>query len=205
MGSGFVASLARPGGNITGLSNSNLDVSAKLAQLLLEFRPGLNRVALLGNPGSSTYRAMRKRLEDAVQGLGIQVFPIDARSAEEIDRAFLQMMRDRVEGLIILSETFLAAKATQIAALSMKHRLPSVMQTPVYAESGGLANYGENIAEAYRHAAIYVDKILKGAKPSDLPVEQPTKFELVINQKTAKALGIKIPQSILIRADRVIE
>jgi putative tryptophan/tyrosine transport system substrate-binding protein len=205
VGSGFVASLARPGGNITGLSNSNLDVSPKLAQLLKEINPNVRRVALLGNPGSSTYGAMRRNLEAAARTLAMEVFPIEAATLEQLDSGFAQMVQHRADGLIVLADTFLVAKSAQIAALSLNYRLPSVMQQRAYAESGGLASYGADSAENHKRAATYVDKILKGAKPADLPVEQPTRLQLLINLRTAKALGLTIPQPVLLRADRVIE
>jgi putative tryptophan/tyrosine transport system substrate-binding protein len=205
VGSGFVASLARPGGNITGLSNINLDVSSKLLELLMAVVPKLQRVAALGNPGSSTHRAHLNSVEVDAQKAGVRVLPIEARTPEEIDRGFAAMGQQDAAALIVMADPFLDSRSRQIAALAMKRGLPSITQTPDYAKVGGLINYGNNNSENYRRAAEYVDKILKGAKPADLPVQQPMKLEMAINLKTAKALGLTIPPELLLRADEVIE
>ena len=205
VGSGFVASLAQPGGNITGLSNTNLDVSAKLLELLVTMVPRLSRVAVLGNPGSSTHSAILKNVRAAaLTRVGVRVLSVEARTREEIERGFARMTQERADSVIVAADAFLNQQAQYIAPLALKRRLPSISQPRVYVEAGGLMSYGQNTADSYRHAATYVDKILKGAKPADLPVEQPTKFELVVNLKTAKALGLTIPESIRIRADEVI-
>jgi putative ABC transport system substrate-binding protein len=205
VGSGFVASLAQPGGNITGLSNTNLDVSAKLLELLVTMVPKLSRVAVLGNPGSSTHSAILKNVQAAARTrVGVRVLSVEARTREEIERGFARMTQERADSVIVAADAFLNQQAQHIAPVALKRRLPSISQPRIYAEAGGLMSYGQNTAESYRHAATYVDKILKGAKPADLPVEQPTKFELVVNLKTAKALGLTIPESIRIRADEVI-
>jgi putative ABC transport system substrate-binding protein len=205
VGSGFVASLARPGGNITGLSNTNLDVSAKLLELLVAIVPKLSRVAVLGNPGSSTHSAILKNVQAAaLTRVGVRVLSVEARTREEIERGFARMTQERADGVIVAADAFLNQQAQYIAPRALKRRLPSISQPRVYVEAGGLMSYGQNTAESYRHAATYVDRILKGAKPAELPVEQPTKFELVVNLKTAKALGLTIPESIRIRADEVI-
>ena len=205
VGSGFVASLAQPGGNITGLSNTNLDVSAKLLELLVTMVPRLSRVAVLGNPGSSTHSAILKNVRAAaLTRAGVRVLSVEARTREEIERSFGRMTQERADSVIVAADAFLNQQAQYIAPLALKRRLPSISQPRVYVEAGGLMSYGQNTADSYRHAATYVDKILKGAKPADLPVEQPTKFELVVNLKTAKALGLTIPESIRIRADEVI-
>jgi len=205
VGSGFVASLAQPGGNITGLSNTNLDVSAKLLELLVTMVPRLSRVAVLGNPGSSTHSAILKNVRAAaLTRAGVRVLSVEARTREEIERGFGRMTQERADSVIVAADAFLNQQAQYIAPLALKRRLPSISQPRVYVEAGGLMSYGQNTADSYRHAATYVDKILKGAKPADLPVEQPTKFELVVNLKTAKALGLTIPESIRIRADEVI-
>jgi putative ABC transport system substrate-binding protein len=206
VGSGFVASLARPGGNITGLSNANLDVSAKHLELLLAVVPKLSLVAVLGNPGSSTRAAIVKDLQSAARKDGrVRLLPVEARTPDEIERAFATLTEQRAGGLIIAADTFLISQqGPHIAALAIKHRLPSIT-TRGYVEAGGLMTYGHHIEDSFRRSASYVDRILKGAKPADLPVEQPTQFELVINMKTARALGLAIPQSVLLRADRVIE
>jgi len=206
VGSGFVANLARPGGNITGLSNINLDVSAKLLELLITMLPRLSRVAVLGNPGSSTHAGILQGIQTAaLKIVGLRVFSVEASTREEIEHGFVRMAQEGANGLIIAGDPFLIQQARQIALLAVQHRLPSITQQPVYAEAGGLMSYGQSVADSHRYAAAYVDKILKGAKPADLPVEQSTKLELVINRKTAKALDLAIPQSLLISADRVIE
>jgi putative ABC transport system substrate-binding protein len=205
VGSGFVASLARPGGNITGLSNTNLDVSAKLLELLVTMAPRLSRVAVLGNPGSSTHSAILQNVQNAaLSRAGMRVLSVEARTRKEIERGFVRMTQGRADGVMVAADSFLNEQSQHIAPLALKHRLPSISQPRVYAEAGGLMSYGPNTVERYRHAASYVDKILKGANPADLPVDQPTKFELVVNLKTAKALGLTIPESIRIRADEVI-
>ena len=206
VGSGFVANLARPGGNITGLSNINLDVSAKLLELLIMMVPGLSRVAVLGNPGSSTHAAILQDIQAAaLKIVGLRVFSVEARTRDEIEHGFVRMTQERANGVIVAGDPFLIQQARQIALLAVQHGLPSITQQPVYAEAGGLMSYGQSVADSHRYAAAYVDKILKGTKPADLPVEQSTKLELVINRKTAKALGLAIPQSLLISADKVLE
>jgi putative ABC transport system substrate-binding protein len=206
VGSGFVANLARPGGNITGLSNINLDVSAKLLELLITMLPRLSRVAVLGNPGSSTHAGILQGIQTAaLKIVGLRVFSVEASTREEIEHGFVRMTHEGANGLIIAGDPFLIQQARQIALLAVQHRLPSITQQPVYAEAGGLMSYGQSVADSHRYAAAYVDKILKGAKPADLPVEQPTKLELVINRKTANALGLAIPQPLLISSDKVIE
>lgn len=205
VGSGFVKSLAQPGGNITGLALMSSDVSAKLLDLLRSLVPKLSRVAVLVSPTSSTYRAILNGVQAAAQNVGIQILPVEARTPLEIETGFPMMVRSRAEAVIVGLSWFFVQQQRQIADLAAKHRLPSIAGNREYAEAGGLMSYGQNIADNYRRAATYVDKILKGAKPGDLPVEQPTTFDFVINLKTAKALGITIPQSILLRADEVIQ
>ncbi len=206
VGNGFVASLARPGGNITGLSNTNLDISAKLLDLLLTMAPRVSSVAVLGNPGSSTYTAILQRIQAAARDRnGVRVRSVEARTREEIERGFGAMTRERAHGVIVAADAFLNERSQHIAALALTHRMPSITQPRVYAEAGGLMSYGPNTAENYRHAATYVDKILKGANPAELPVEQPTAFELVINMRTARALGLTAPPSLLARADQVLD
>jgi putative ABC transport system substrate-binding protein len=206
IGAGLVPSLARPGGNVTGNSSVSVEVTGKSLELLKEVAPERRRVAILWNPANAVFQnQMVKEAEAASRRLGLQVQIIAARDASEIDKAFQLMTRERAEALAVLSDpTFIAAR-TQIVALAVKGRLPSVSGNRHYADTGGLMSYGPNFYELYRGAATYVDKILKGAKPGDLPVEQPTKFDLVINLKTAKALGLTIPPALLQRADQVIE
>lgn len=205
VGSGFAASLARPGGNITGLSNSNDDVSPKYLELLMMLVPKLSRVAFLGNPGSSTHPAILKTIQAAAKQVRVNLVRVDARTPEEIEHAFATMSRERAEALIVVPEPFLYQQGKQIAALAAKYRVPAVYGGREPVDSGGLMGYGQNLTENWHRAATYVHKILKGAKPGDLPIEQPTKFELVINRKTAKTLGLAIPQELLLRADEVIE
>jgi ABC-type uncharacterized transport system substrate-binding protein len=202
---GFVASLAHPGGNITGLSAMAPDLVGKQLELLKEVVPKVSRVALLGNPANPGTAPMVRRAQDAARELGVRLQPLEARGPSEIDRAFAAMTRERAGALIVLLDVMFAEHRARIADLAAKHRLPAVYGLQEYAEAGGLMVYGSSFVERFRRAATFVDKILKGAKPADLPIEQPTKFELVINLKTAKALGLTIPQSLLQRADQVIE
>jgi putative tryptophan/tyrosine transport system substrate-binding protein len=205
VGSGFVASLAHPGGNLTGLSNSNLDVSAKTLELLRACLPKVSRIAFLANPGSSTEAAMLKNLGDAARSVGVELVTVEARSPEEIQAAFVVMKRERADAVVVASDALFGMQRHQIAALALEQRLASIAQGGYYPKDGGLMGYGVNGTDNYRLAAGYVDKIFKGAKPADIPVEQPTRLELVINMKTAKALGITMPRSLLMRADEVIE
>ena len=206
IGAGLVPSLARPGGNVTGNSSVSVEVTGKSLELLKEVAPERRRVAVLWNPANAVFQnQMVKEAEAASRRLGLQVQIIAARDASEIDKAFQLMTRERAEALAVLSDPIFIAARTQIVALAVKGRLPSVSGNRQHADAGGLMSYGPNFYELYRGAAGYVDKILKGAKPADLPVEQPTKFELTINLKTAKALGLTIPPSLLQRADQVIE
>ncbi len=202
---GLVASLARPGGNITGLATMAPELVGKQLELLKEVAPKVSRVAVLQNPSHHGHPAMLRQAEGAARALGVQLHILQARTPPEIEAAFAAMRRQRAGGVLVLPDTLFLAQRTQIAALAAKSRLPAVYTLREHAEAGGLMAYGANSFLMYRRAATYVDKILKGAKPADLPVEQPTRFELVINMKTAKALGLKIPQSILIRADQAIQ
>lgn len=205
VGSGFVKSLAQPGGNITGLALMSSDVSAKLLDLLREVVPHLSRVGLLVSPTSSTYRAILDNIQSAAGKVGIEIVSVEARTPLEIESGFAAMVRSRSEAVIVGVTPLFVQQQDQIAELAAKHRLPSISGNRGYAEAGGLMSYGQNIADNFRRAATYVDKILKGAKPGELPVEQPTTFELVVNLKTAKGLSLPIPQSLLLRADEVIK
>jgi putative ABC transport system substrate-binding protein len=205
VGSGFVQSLARPGGNITGLALMSNDASAKLLDLLRELVPHLSRVAVLVSPSSSTYRAIVENVQAAGRNAGIEIASVEAQTPLEIENGFVVMARSKAEAVIIGINPFFVQQRGQIAELAVKHRLPSITGDRRYAEAGGLMSYGQNISNNFRRAATYIDKILKGAKPAELPVEQPTKFELVINLKTAKALGLTIPKELLLRADEVIQ
>jgi putative ABC transport system substrate-binding protein len=205
VGSGFVKSLARPGGNITGLSNITEEIGPKHLEMLIGMVPKLSRVAVLLNRTNSAHTTALKNVQAAAQRTGVKILPVEARSPQEIENAFSAMARQNTGAIIVVNDSAFVQQRRQIAELARKHRLPSISASRQYAEAGGLLSYGPNGAELLRRAATYVDKILKGAKPSDLPVEQPTKFELFINRKTAKTLGLTIPQSLLISADEVIE
>ena len=205
VGSGLVKSLAHPGGNITGMVNLSSDLGPKRLEMLLGIAPKLSRVAVLLNPSNQTAIKALEGVQTAGQKLGIRILPVEARTPQEIENAFSLMRQQNAGAVIVLLQPLFQQQRTQIAELSAKDRLPCMTADRIYAEAGCLMSYGTNLAGFFRYAATYVDKILKGAKPGDLPVEQPTKFELVINRKTAKALGLTIPQSLLISADKVIE
>lgn len=206
VGSGFVASLARPGGNITGMSGDpTSDVQSKRLELLKEAAPKAARIALLWNPlppGADTYR---KAVESAAQALGLSVHAVEARGRDEFDAAFAAMARQRADALVVLPDPVFFTARTQVVELAAQYRLPAVYHAREVAEAGGLMSYGASLSDQFRRAALYVDKILKGARPGDLAVEQATRFELVINLKTARALGLGIAQSLRMRADAVIE
>jgi putative ABC transport system substrate-binding protein len=205
IGSGFVKSLARPGGNITGLSNFAGDVSSKYLEMLTSMVPKLSRVAVLLSPSNSGHRVILEGVEMAARRIGVKVLPVEARGPEDIKSAFSRMAGERVGAVIVATDALFNEHRRLIAELAVKHRLPSIAANRIYPEAGGLMSYGQNLAKNYRRAATYVDKIFKGAKPGDLPVEQPMTLELIINRKTAKELGLTIPQSLLISADKVIE
>jgi putative ABC transport system substrate-binding protein len=203
--SGLVESLARPGGNITGLSQIAAELAGKRLELLKEMVPELSRVAVLWNPQSPASTLSWKEIQLPARQLGVQLHSLEARSPNDFDKAFQDATRARAGALAVMPNPVFADNLGRIADLAAKSRLPSIFHLREFADSGGLVAYGPDRSDMFRRAATYVDKILKGAKPADLPVEQPTKFELVINLKTAKALGITIPPSILARADEVIE
>jgi putative ABC transport system substrate-binding protein len=202
---GLVASLARPGGNITGLASIAPEVVGKQLELLKEVVPKISRVAVLQNPSDHAHPPMLRQAEGPARALGIQLHVVQAGSPAEIGTAFAAMRSERVGSVLVLRDPLFYSQRTQIAALAAKSRLPAVYGFREQVEAGGLMAYGASLPQMYRRAATYVDKILKGAKPADLPVEQPTKFELVINLKTAKALGLAIPPSLLQPADEVIQ
>ena len=205
VGSGLVASLARPGGNITGLTIIAPDLAGKQFQLLKEVVPKVSRVALLTNPDNPASALFLREVEAAARVLGVRLQTLETRNPQEIDSAFAAMTRERAGALLILPDVIFLSQRRQIAELATKRRLPSVYGVGEYAEAGGLMAYGANHIDLVRRAATYVDKILKGAKPADLPVEQPTKFDLVINLKAARAIGLTIPQEVLIQATEVIQ
>jgi putative ABC transport system substrate-binding protein len=205
VGAGFISSLARPGGNITGFSNITVDLSAKVVGLLVELVPGIKRVGVVGNAYNPNVAEQLRETEDAVRKLGLQSQVVEARTPEEYERAFARLSAGSVSGVVLLADPSVIEQAHKIAELARVARLPTVFQRRENVEAGGLMSYGGNITYQFRQAAIYVDRLLKGAKPPDLPVEQATRIELVINLKTAKALGIEVPPSLLARADEVIE
>ncbi len=205
---GFVTSLARPGGNITGLSNLNTDLVGKRLELLKQAVPGVKRVAFLWQPGYLPERAEKdvlQRAEVAAQALGVRLQFFEARRQEDFDRAFAEMTRARVDAVIVWGGVLFIFERRRIAELAARNRLPASYPMSEFVDAGGLISYAPNVADNFRRAAGYVVKILKGAKPADLPVEQSSKLELVINLKTAKALGLTIPPSLLQRADRIVE
>jgi putative ABC transport system substrate-binding protein len=204
VGSGFVASLARPGGNITGLSTLAPEISGKQLELLKETVSRLSRVAVLGTSTRPGTKQALKEMELAAGALTVQLQYLDIRDPKDIETAFRAASKGRADAAVVLGSPILNSHRTQIAELAAKRRLPAMYARPEYVEDGGLMTYGVNINDLFHRAATYVDKILKGAKPADLPVEQPTKFELVINLKAAKQIGLTIPPNVLARADRVI-
>jgi len=205
VGSGLVTSLARPAGNITGLSLLTSELSAKQLELLKEALPKVSRVAVLWNPATQSHPLILREAKAAAQALGVQLQLLEVRNPDDFERAFGVATRRRAAGLLVLADAMFLSHRTRIANLAAKSRLPAMYGLTEHAQAGGLMAYAPNFAGLFRQAATYVDKILKGAKPADLPVEQPTRFELVINMKTAKALGLTFPPSILIRADQVIQ
>jgi putative ABC transport system substrate-binding protein len=206
VGIGFIASLARPGGNVTGSSYSvGLEILGKQLELLKDAVPKVRRVAILSNPTNPGHPYWIRELNVAARSLGVQLQLLEARGLNEFDGAFVAMAKERVGALLVLGDSLFVLHRTRVADLAAKSRLPAAYGWRENVEAGGLMSYGPSLRDLYRRSAAYVDKILKGAKPADLPVEQPTKFELVINLKTAKALGLTIPPSLLQRADELIQ
>jgi putative ABC transport system substrate-binding protein len=208
VGSGIIPSLARPGGNVTGLSFLAPELVGKCLELLKQAVPGVSRVAVLWHPGAlgeRTEKDMLKEAEVAARALGVRLQFVEARGPADFDRAFSEMTRARASALTLLTSTMFISERRRLVDLAAKNRLPAVYPWREGVDAGGLMSYGPDFADLFRRAATYVDKILKGAKPGDLPIEQPTKFEFVINLKTAKALSLTIPPSLLLRADQVIE
>ena len=204
VGTGLVASLARPGGNVTGSASPSPQLTAKQVELLKEAVPRLSRLSVLWNPTSPAHPMALREIEVAAAVLRVKVQPLGARSTDELESAFATITGQRPQGLLVLGTPIFDAQQRRIADFATRTRLPAVFNKPLFAEAGGLMAYGARYADFFRHAATYVDKILKGAKPSDLPVEEPARFELVINLKTAKTLGVTIPPSLLLRADQII-
>jgi ABC-type uncharacterized transport system substrate-binding protein len=205
VGLGFIGSLARPGGNVTGVSFLGEDLSGKLLDLLKQTVPAVSRVAVLGNPTNGAHAGYWRNVQAAARALGVTPLSLEVRGADDFERTLGRATREHADGLLLLLDPLFTANARVIADLATRSRLPAIYGLRQLADAGGLMSYGPSSTELIRHAVSYVDKILKGTRPADLPVEQATKFELVINLKTAKALGLTIPPSVLARADEVIE
>jgi putative ABC transport system substrate-binding protein len=203
--SGFVASLARPGGNITGFSVQSEDLAKKWVELLKEAVPKVSRIGVLAVSQTSSQLTQWREIQVAAQALKVTPQRQEVAGPDEIEQAFAGLIKGRAQGLIVLPHAVTSERRTQIVGLAVKHRLPGMYPYDMFVEAGGLMSYGTNLSDLYRRAAGYVDKILKGAKPADLPVQHPTRFDLILNIKAAKALGIEFPQAVLIRADQVIE
>jgi putative ABC transport system substrate-binding protein len=202
---GLVKSLARPGGNVTGLTNISRELGGKRLELFKEAVPKISRVAVLYDPANPSSVEVKEDLPIAARALKLTILPSEARAADDFEKVFAAMRKERPDGLVVTGGTVMRTNRKRIADFALKSRLPSVFTNEEFVDAGGLMSYAADDADSYRRVGIYVDKILKGAKPADLPVEQPTKFELVINLKTAKQIGVNIPQSLLYRADRVVK
>jgi len=203
---GLVASLRRPGGNITGTTfTAGPEIFGKQLQILKEAIPQASRVALLSNPADPSFALQVRDVEASARALRIRIQPVEARGPDEFESAFATMAKERADALLVTGSSTYLAHRSRLAELAVKARLPTMLSFRESVEAGGLMAYAVNMADFVGHAAVYVDKILKGAKPADLPIEQPTKFELVINLRTAKELGLTIQQSLLLRADKVIQ
>jgi putative ABC transport system substrate-binding protein len=205
VGSGFIASLARPGGNITGLTNISVDLSAKLVELFAELVPGMKRVGVVQNSNNPGTAMLLRETENAVRKLNMQVQVVNAQASDEFDRAFAQLSAESVGGVVVIPDATVIEHSRRIADLAQSARLPTAFQRRENVDAGGLLSYGPDLNNMFRQATFYVDRILKGEKPADLPVMQPTKVELVINLKTAKALGLTVPLIMQMTADDVIE
>jgi len=202
---GLVASLARPGGNVTGVTQLGAEIAGKRLQILIDTVPNVSRVAFLQNQANASHKPYFHDLQIAARGLGLTLQSVDVHEPGEFEKVFAAMMRERPNALLVTGDFVHRLRKAWIIDFAAKKRLPAMYQLKEYVEAGGLMSYGTSVRDNYRRAATYVDKILRGAKPGDLPIEQPTKFELVINLKTAKALGLTIPPALLARADQVIE
>jgi putative ABC transport system substrate-binding protein len=202
---GLVKSLARPGGNVTGITALSRELGGKRLELLKEAVPKISRVAVLYDPANPNSVEVKEDLPIAARALKLTILPSEARAADDFEKVFAAMSKERPDGLVVTGGTLMRPNQKRIAGFALKSRLPSVSSSEEFVDAGGLMSYAADDADNYRRVAIYVDKILKGAKPADLPVEQPTKFELIISLKTAKQIGVTIPQSLLYRADKVIK
>ena len=201
----LVASLARPGGNITGLSYMSSDLSGKRLDLLKEVVPKVSRIAVLSSPSSATTPPQMRETEAAARSLGVQLQPLEVRGPDDFERAFQVATKERAGALITLDDAFVFTHRTRVVKLAATSRLPAIYGFKEFVDAGGLMSYATNLADMYRRAATYVDKILKGTNPADLPVEQPKKFEFIVNLKAAKQIGLTIPPNVLVRADKVIK
>jgi putative ABC transport system substrate-binding protein len=205
LGSGFVASLARPGGNVTGLGGLGPGMSAKHVEFLKELIPKASRFAIFINSTFPVHAAVRAEVEPAARSVGVTLLPVELGSPADIDAAFATAARERVDALLIFGQPFMFSQAERVARLALEQRLPAMIPFEEVTRAGLLMSYGWRVTDDLRRVSYYIDRILKGARPADLPIEQPTRFRLVINMNTAKTLGIAIPQSLLLRADEVIE
>jgi len=206
VGQGFVQSLAHPGGNITGIAfDATPDITAKQAQLLIDIVPKASRLAVLWNPTNAVMRSYWSVMKSAASALRVDLQSLEVQDPNELEPAFDAMAREHADGLLVLSDSFTTLYRARLAELAAKNRLPAIYGHAQYIEAGGLMSYGPSLSDTYGRAADFVDKILKGTKPADLPAEQPTRFELIINLKTARALGLEVPPTLLARADEVIE
>jgi putative tryptophan/tyrosine transport system substrate-binding protein len=202
---GLIESLARPGGNLTGLSLLTVEIGAKRLELLKETLPNIRRVAVLGNPRNPAYKTQLAEVQAAAKLLELQLQIVQSRAPEEFATAFSAMTKERIPALLVLTDAMFNAQRQRIVELAASSRIPAIYDFKEFAEAGGLMSYGADIDEVYRRAAIYVDKIIKGSKPGELPVEQPTEFQFLINLKAAKQIGVTIPPNVLARADKVIK
>ena len=202
---GLVASLSRPGGNVTGVTSLNVEVGPKRLELLHELAPAVNLIGLLVNPNNPNAQTLSRDLQAVAGKLGLQLHVLHASSERDFDRVFAELVQRRAGALVIGPDAFFTSHSEQLAALALRHALPAVYQFPEFTAAGGLMSYGSSVTELYQTAGVYTGRILKGDKPSDLPVQQMTKVELIINLKTAKALGLTVPLPLLGRADQVIE
>jgi len=205
VGSGFIANFARPGGNITGVVNMNADLSVKLLQILHKFAPKIKRIAVLTMAGNPTHMGLAKDIQEAARTMGLVSVPIPVTAAAELEGAFSAIAKAGCGAVVVLPDPLFVGERQRLADLCTKARLPAVYRYREHVEAGGLVSYGSNLPALYRRAAFYVDKIFKGTKPGEIPVEQPTVFELYINGRTAKALGLKIPPELILQADRMVE
>jgi len=205
VGTGLVDSLSNPGGNITGLAGLSDDISPKQIELMLRVLPNLSRIGALGNPGNPNYEPILRSTEMAAQTIGIAVSPIQARSKDELEIAFAKLAETRVQAVKVFPDDLFFSQRARIADLALGHRMPSISVQRECAEAGSLMSYGESLSDFFRRAAGFVDKILQGAQPRDLPIEQSTKFELVVNLRTARLLGIDMSPTLIALADKVIE